>query len=189
MSIQQTTKQLPTRGFRWHLGLYFSKPLKEQWKFPAALCHIEGCMEGSGRFPWWISHLKSLKTTPRRQRNLSETCHPPQHHSLNWNEAGTGDSTANSQVIQLEQASGPGAPLWSPQPFQASPTPGSLGWISFLAKARTQDPPARMALLVQSFPPCPTRTRVGSRTGTDSPQSTKSSEVPQSAQGPAGPNL
>lgn len=77
-----------------------------------------------------------------------------------------------------------GNPSGHLSPSRPSPSPGSLGCIFFPAKGRTQDPPARMALLVQqTLPPCTMRTRTGRRTHTDPSQSTTKSEVPQSAQG------
>lgn len=47
-----------------------------------------------------------------------ETCPPSQRDRLNWKEAETGDPHTNSWVIQLQQVSGQGKPLWSPQPLQ-----------------------------------------------------------------------
>lgn len=130
---------------------------------------------------WWIpltSHI--TQNHPKG----TETCHQSQQHRLDWNEAGTGDPSATSQVTQLDQVSGQGKPLWSPQPFQTFPQPRSLGCILFPAQGRTQDPPARRAVLVQSLPPCTMSTRMGRRTSTDPSQGTKRRKVPQSAQDP-----
>lgn len=133
-----------------------------------------------------VSHLTSLKTTPRRQRNL----HPPQHHRLSWNEAGIGDPSATPKLFSRSRFLARGNLSGHPSPSRPSPTPGSLWCIFFPAKGRAQDPPAKMALLgQQTLPPCTTRTRMGRRTGTDPSQSTTRGEVPQSAQGPAEPNL
>lgn len=81
-----------------------------------------------------------------------ETCHPSQHHRLHWNEAGIGDPSAIPKLF-----------IWSRSLAGETSlvTPARMGCIFCPAKGRTQDPAAKMALLVQSLPPCTTRTRMG----------------------------
>lgn len=74
-----------------------------------------------------------------------------------------------------------------PSPSRPSPTPGSLGCIFCPAKGRTQDPPAKMALLVQSLLPFTRRTRMSRRTCTDPSQSTKGVKNPRVPRGQQDP--
>lgn len=102
-----------------------------------------------------------------------KTCQPSHHDMLNWNKAEIGDPSANSSVIQLEQVSGQGKRLWSPQPLQGFLHPRKSG-VHLLppngkdTRPTNQDGSAQHTNVPFTLPPCTTRTTKGRRTCTDS---------------------